>query len=109
MVEFYRSMYGISAPVKSVINEPERQKSPTRVLGGMRVHGSHVKQVFINDELVDVPKIEYVKLLDDQLKQLRERISILEGKYERLMNNHNKVLLRLQALQQALTSKVDRR
>ena len=73
------------------------------------VHGSHVKQVLINDELVDVPKIEYVRLLDEQLREARARITTLEGKYERLFNNYTKVISKLQVFQQGLTSKVDRR
>ena len=110
MAEFYRSMYGISVqPSKPAVIEPEKQKSPTRVLGGMRVHGSHVKQVVINDELVDVPKIEYVRLLDEQLRQARERIANLEGKYDRLFNNYTKLLSKLQIINQIMSTKVDRR
>jgi len=109
MVDFYGNMYGGRTQVSVRPSQPERQKNPVRVLGGMRVHGSHVKQVMIDDEMVDVPKIEYVKLLDDQLRDARQRLVALEDRYTRLATNYNKVLSKLQDMRQSLNGKVDRR
>lgn len=58
----------------------DAMKSAARRLGGMKVHGSHVKQVEVGDQIIDVPTIEYVRLLESQLKELKDKVRKLEDK-----------------------------
>jgi hypothetical protein len=110
MAEFYRSMYGNGPKVVVTPKiEDEHQKRAVKVLGGMKVHNSHVKQVIIDDELIDVPKIEYVRLLEEQIRETRMRLGALEAKHTRLVNNYNKILGKLQEMSRSLSGKVDLR
>ena len=109
MKSIYSKMYG-GSPRYSDIQKPstttDLQKSAVRQLSGMKVHGSHVKTVEVGGELVDVPKIEYVRLLDDQLKDARERIKALETEVERSTRRYNRLLATMQAFKADLDKTV---
>ena len=96
MSKLYRSMYGRTAKptvaAKPELTAEQRSKAASRVLGGMKIHGSHVKQVMIGEDLVDVPKVEYMQLLETQIREARARVKVMEDRYDRLLNHHNKAV-----------------
>jgi hypothetical protein len=105
----YKRMYGAAATPMRVDTEADRQKRAVKVLGGMKVHGSHFKTVMIGEDLIDVPKIEYVNLLEGQIKELRTKVRTLEAKLYRLDNNHSKLLSELSAIRRELSGKISLR
>jgi hypothetical protein len=85
-------MYGVRSKSPELISTPEeRQKRATRVLAGMKIHSSHVKTIQIGDDLVDVPKIEYMQLLEKQVRDTREKMRSAENKIERLMKHQSRL------------------
>ncbi len=106
----YNAMYGSTVPsTPKIETEVERQKRAVKVLGGMKIHGSHLKTVRIGEDLIDVPKIEFVKLLEEQIKELRTRLRVAEAKLVRLDNNHSKILSDLNEIRRELAGKVSLR
>ena len=109
MVEsIFRAMYG-NNPSTQKPTELERQKRAVKVLGGMKVHNSHIKRIQIGEDLIDVPKIEYMQLLEGQVRELRGKLRAAEAKMIRLENNHMKVLSELSNIRVELSGKVSLR
>lgn len=81
------NMRSTSAPAPGI-----KDKSAVRQLSGMKVHGSHVKTVMIGDDIVDVPKIEYMNLLDRQLTDSRNKIKKIENDLEKSERRYNKIV-----------------
>ena len=77
-------MYGGHTKSAVVPTAVEGEKRAVKVLGGMKIHNSHLKRVQIGDDLVDVPKIEYIQLLEAQIKESRLRLREAELKIARL-------------------------
>lgn len=107
----FRRMYGSSAvPVQlRPESEEERQKRAVKILGGMKISNSHIKTVRIGEDLIDVPKIEYLHLLEGQVKELRGKLRTVEGKMIRLENNHSRLLSEITALKREILGKVNLR
>lgn len=108
--DLYRRMYGPSAG-----NQPtQKQTSPrdklaSRVLGGMKAQNSHTKVVEFDGELVTLPRAEYIKVLEDQIRQMRATVRELENKYSRSLRSVAKVQEDIRRLEQELRNKVDLR
>lgn len=94
------------APVSS---SAEREKKASRVLGGMKAAGVTSVTVDVNGQDVSVPRTEYVKVLEDQVKQLRQSVREMENKLSRLVRSHNKVVEELRSVRNELSNKVDLR
>lgn len=107
---FYGRMYG-SRPSQNQTKAMDQsaEKRATRVLGGMKAQNSHVKTVDLNGELVSFPRAEYVKVLEDQIKQMRVTVRELENTNQRYKREFNKVYDMLRTIQQDLANKVDLR
>ncbi len=106
----YHAMYGGATPPQpKVETEVEREKRAVKVLGGMKIHNSHLKTVRIAEDLIDVPKIEFVKLLEDQIKEVRVKLRALESKLIRLENNHSRILSDISEIRRELAGKVSLR
>lgn len=104
MSSMYSRMYGGSirhdgSPASKTPDKVDVNKSAVRSLSGMKVHGSHVKQLEVGDQIIDVPKIEYVQLLDTQMKEAREKIKRLEENLERSQSNYLKLAAAIRDLQ----------
>ena len=111
MSSIYSRMYGGSMRYDNSTSRADSakadvNKSAVRSLSGMKVHGSHVKQVEIGEQIIDVPKIEYVQLLDTQLKEAREKIKRLEEKLEKSQNNYLKLASAIRDLQREMANTV---
>lgn len=111
MSSMYSRMYGGSlrydnSQASKTPDKVDVNKSAVRSLSGMKVHGSHVKQLEVGDQIIDVPKIEYVQLLDTQLKEAREKIKRLEEKLERSQSNYLKLAAAIRDLQADMANTV---
>lgn len=89
-MSIYSKIYGKNKtePTPTLKND---NKSATRVLAGMKVQNSHMKRLNIDGEEFDIPKMEYVHLLDKQLKDVREENRNLQNKITRIENACNKI------------------
>jgi hypothetical protein len=89
----YRAMYGVGPVMQTSAAEQvaAREKRAVKVLGGMKIHNSHMKQVQIGEDLINVPKIEFVQLLEGQIKELRKKLRVSEHKLDRLESNYSKL------------------
>lgn len=92
-----------------VPNVPPKEKKPQNVLGGMKIHGSHMKRMQFEDGFVDVPKIEYVRLLEEQITAMRSSQREMNANIQRLYRNITKLQNRIQDIEHDLTNKVDLR
>ena len=104
-------MYGRTAskaPV-STSSSAEKAKAAARVLGGLKGQGTHTKTMEIEGELVSFPRAEYVKLLEDQIKEAKSKIRDLETKQNRLIRANNKIMEKIRQLEADLKNKVDLR
>jgi hypothetical protein len=109
MSKFYANMYGSKHNFVPITPTEEREKRAVKVLGGMKITNSHMKRVQIGEELVDVPKIEFVVLLEGQIKELRSRFRDIEMKIIRLQNNQNRFVNELRSIQVDLNNKINLR
>lgn len=95
-------MYGDKEQKQAIA---QREKRAVKVLGGMKIHGSHMKRVMINDEFVDVPKIEYVHLLEGQVKEVRNRLRDTEARLYRVQNNQIKLTSELNSIRREMAAR----
>jgi TolA-binding protein len=109
--DIYSRMYGARpSQAKTQPSGPGVDKRATRVLGGMKAQNSHVKTVDIGGgELVTFPRAEYVKVLEDQIKQMRVTVRELQNNSQRLTRELSKVYDMMNRMQQDLNNKVDLR
>lgn len=86
MDNFKRMMYGSAlGPIQSnQQKENNYDKTPSRVLGGLKAQNAHVKTFQIGDENVSFPRIEYVKALEEEIKVLRVKNKNNETRITRL-------------------------
>ena len=86
-----------------------KDKKPQNVLGGMKIHGSHMKRLQFEDGFMDVPKIEYVRLLEEQIKDLRSKQREQISTNHRLTRAITKLQNQIQDLTVEVRNKVDLR
>ncbi len=107
---FYGRMYGARPAQRQVAPTAQgAEKKATRVLGGMKANNSHVKTVDVGGELVSFPRAEYVKVLEDQIKQMRVTVRELQNTNQRVNREMSKIYDMMRTLQQELAKKVDLR
>ena len=111
MSDFFWNMYGGGNPSPAPKQESpaEREKRAVKVLAGMKVHNSHVKRVQVGEDMIDVPKVEYVNLLEGQIRELRTNLRDAQSQLSKLTRSHNKLLSEIHDLKQELTRKVNLR
>ena len=59
-------------------NDDETPPKATKVLGGMKITGSHLHKIDLGNKIIEIPSVSYVKLLEDQIRELRYEIKKLE-------------------------------
>lgn len=105
----YSRMYG-ARPNQPKTNAPSADKAATRVLGGMKAQNSHVATVDVGaGQMITFPRAEYVKVLEDQIKQMRTMVRELQGNNQRLTRELHKIHDMMRGMQQELANKVDLR
>jgi hypothetical protein len=101
----FRAMYGVN-PIHRQMPQETKEKRAVKVLGGMKVHNSHIKRVQIGEDLIDVPKIEYMQLLEGQVRELRSQLRAAESKLIRLEHAQQKMLGTFATFRSELAGKV---
>lgn len=108
--DLYRRMYGApKGPVAEKTPTESPSKLATRVLGGMKAQNSHTKVVELDGQLVNLPRAEYVKLLEDQIRAMRQTVRELESKYARTIRSMSKLQDDIRRVELELRNKVDLR
>jgi len=80
-MSYLNKMYG-SKPGQT---QSSSNKNPNRVAGGLRAQGVDTFEMLGEDGSVQkIPTIEYVRSLEEQSKQQRAAITVLERKLTRL-------------------------
>lgn len=98
MDNFKRMMYG-SVPVQNnQQKENSYDKTPSRVLGGLKAQNAHVKTFQIGEEEVSFPRIEYVKALEEEIKVLRVKNKNNETRISRLESQLDSLSTKLTSL-----------
>jgi len=65
-------------------SQPELNKNPNRVTGGLRAQGvDRFTMVAEDGSSKEIPTVEYVRSLEDQSKKQRAAINVLERKLTR--------------------------
>ena len=65
-------------------SQPESNKNPNRVTGGLRAQGvDRFTMVAEDGSSKEIPTVEYVRSLEDQSKKQRAAINVLERKLTR--------------------------
>jgi hypothetical protein len=107
----YSRMYGARPSAnKNQPGAPGEEKRATRVLGGMKAQNSHVATVDVGaGQMVTFPRAEYVKVLEDQIKQMRVTVRELQSNNQRLTRELHKIHDMMRAMQQELNNKIDLR
>ena len=79
-MSYLNKMYG-----RQQKSQPESNKNPNRVTGGLRAQGVDRFTLLGEDgSWQEVPSIEYVSSLEEQSKKQRAAITVLERKLTRL-------------------------
>ena len=73
------------------------QKTISRQIGGMKGQGVTSTTLDVNGQDISVPRLEYVELLELQIKELRNKIQVLE---KQLIVTNNRIARTNNALKQ---------
>lgn len=113
---FYRAMYGGSSRIDRTTpqmpvqtsqtsqDEKDYGKAPSRVIGGLKAQNAHVTNVDIDGKIVDIPRLEYIKALEEEIKLLKIRDSINTKKLIRLEAQNRSMETRLSVMDSAIKS-----
>jgi hypothetical protein len=97
----------------SVVKRPDtaedKEKRAVKVLAGMKVHGSHVKQIEVNGQLLDVPTVAYTKLLEEQIRETRNQQRELHNAHSKMQRAMDRMTNEIRKLKDELANKVDLR
>ncbi len=113
--DYLYDMYNASfASLKKPFSHPNdsikaTDKKTSRVIGGMKAAGVHSVSVEINGQSYSVPRYEYVKILEQDLKETRNKVRQLEDKISRMSRNYNKLVEVIRKMQRDLNNKLDAR
>lgn len=94
------------APVEKPV---EAAKAANRVLAGLKVHGTHLQQVMVGDQLVDFPTSRYVQNVEMQVKDLKRQIQEQQATNRKLMRLLSGLTDQIRGLKNELDNKVDLR
>lgn len=90
------SIYGKNRDISKLATQtpsPELKndgKAANRVLAGMKIQNSHMRVLNVDGNNIEVPKMEYVHLLDKQVRDTRQTNNDLQArliKAENVINN----------------------
>lgn len=84
-------------------------KAANRVLAGMKIQNSHMRRLNVDGDTFDVPKMEYVHLLDKQLRDLKQENSDLKQKVNKMENTVNSLYASIKELTNKLQRPVFKR
>ena len=96
---FYAAMYN-----------SEEQAPPakaSKVLGGLKLSGSHVQKLVLGEQQIDIPSVAYVKVLEDQIRELRRELREAQAKLRSTINQQAKLIEHVNRLKIEIDNKVD--
>lgn len=110
-INFHRAMYGGNSRVDRTAplyvpqnNEEEKDygKAPSRVIGGLKAQNAHITSIEVDNKQVDIPRVEYVKALEEEIKALKIRDSVNTKKIIRFESTIRSLETRLQSIDSAI-------
>jgi hypothetical protein len=73
------------------VKDPVKEKNPNRVLGGLRGSGSETLTMVAEDGSErEIPSLNYVKGLENKLREQDARIKMMERQIQSLLNGVKK-------------------
>lgn len=108
--DFYPDMYG--GDPRRKYDDPAAPAAVTpaaaahKQLGGLKITGSHIKRIPMGDQILELPTAAYVKLLEDQIRALRNEVREAQTHNRRLTNAHNKLVQQMDLLRRELATKL---
>lgn len=88
----------------------DEQKGPAtaqKYLAGLKLSSSHIQKIQLGNQQIDVPTYLYVKLLEDQLKDLRQQVRQQDQSIKRLIRALNRSIADQDGIRSELARKVD--
>lgn len=85
-MSYLNKMYG------KTTKQPQVEKNPARVAGGLRAQGANTYDILDeNGSVKQIPSQRYVSSLEEQIKKLREHNGLLEKKTTKLSTQVNQL------------------
>jgi septal ring factor EnvC (AmiA/AmiB activator) len=100
----------IENPLYGMFSDEEEKGPPTaqKYLAGLKLSSSHIMKVMTMDNnIAEVPSARYVKLLEDQIKDLRQQIRQQEQSIKRLTRAINRSIADQDSIRDELSRKID--
>lgn len=111
-INFHRAMYGSgsridrTSPLNIAPNHDEEEKDygkmPSRVIGGLKAQNAHVTSIEVDNKQIDIPRMEYIKALEEEIKALKIRDSVNTKKIIRFESTIRSLETRLQTIDSAI-------
>jgi hypothetical protein len=98
--EFYFNMYTTD---DTTAPPPKASK----VLGGLKLSGSHIQKLELADQKIDIPSVAYVKLLEQQIRELRNELRTVQTQLKRAVSQQQKLIDHMNIMKIDLNNKVD--
>lgn len=95
-MDYMLRMYGNNIQAD---NEIKNDKKLSRVIGGIKAQGADHRLVNIDNQDIEIPKIEYIRILEQQIKEIRNKNHILENKVSRLQDQLSTSNSRIKSLE----------
>ena len=87
---YLSSMYGRQKPAQT---QSSYEKNPNRVTGGLKAQGvDRFTMVAEDGSNQEIPTLDYVRSLEEQVKKMRATINVLERKVARLDSSQNALI-----------------
>lgn len=87
----------------------DKEKRAVKVLAGMKVHGTHVRQIEVDGRITDVPTAAYVKLLEEQIRETRSQQRELQNGHNKMQRAMDRMTNEIRKLKDEMANKVDLR
>lgn len=104
-MDFISNMYG-GSPYSSKEytkqvpdDKPVDTKKISRIIGGMKAQGVTSKTVDIDGELFEIPKMDYIKILEKQISEMRTELRQAQTRIARLSDNLNLARMSIKSLE----------
>lgn len=87
--------------------DPKGPATAQKYLAGLKLTSSHIQKIQLGNQQIDVPTYLYVKLLEDQLRDLRQMVRKQDQMIQRLVRAVNKNTTEQDRIRGELAKKMD--
>lgn len=106
-MDYLYNMYGgspyASKDTERQTTEPKGDnKTTSRIIGGMKAQGVTSKTVEVDGELLEIPNMEFVRMLERQLSEMRVEMRQNSARIARLTDNLNSARMTIKNLEDEL-------